>query len=118
MSFSNVLMFFSSNFVNVQCRFYCLVLAIRLMRCWQFNTNRQTCCMTRCMTRCMTCYNMFERFAPSLIFALVLQVHKLFFVFDFHELLTSANANIDIFQLSFLTLSFSCDRIIVIHWED
>ena len=43
MGFLNVLVDFS-NFANVRCRFYCLVLAIRLMCCCEFNTNRQTCC--------------------------------------------------------------------------
>ena len=39
MGFSNVLMDLS-NFANVRCRFLGLVLAIRLMCCCEFNTNR------------------------------------------------------------------------------
>ena len=54
--FSNVLMDFS-NFANVRCRFYCLVLAARLMFCCEFNTNRRTGCMTCCITCYMTCLN-------------------------------------------------------------
>ena len=56
MSFSNVLMGIS-NFANEQCRFYCLVFAICLMGCCEFNANRQTCCMTCCITCYITCLN-------------------------------------------------------------
>ena len=56
MGFSNVLIDFS-NFANVRCRFNCLVLAINLTCCCQFNTNCQTCCMTCCITCYMTCLN-------------------------------------------------------------
>ena len=57
MGFSNVLMDFS-NFANMRCRFYCLVLAIRLMCCCQHKLSNMLYKML---------HNMFERFAPGFI---------------------------------------------------